>query len=79
MGITRADISGALKLLSANNIADRKKYLRAMLGEEHSPKDVSKAISDLESYPEWGQRVDLDAAVISDASAIPPAKKKGSK
>lgn len=60
--ITRADITGALKLLHANNISDRRGHLQNMLAKEHSPKDVAKVLSDLESYPEWAARTDLDTA-----------------
>lgn len=55
MGVTRADITGALKLLKANAVADKKGFIQKMLEAEHSPKDVKKALSDLESYPEWNE------------------------
>lgn len=60
MAITRADITGALKLIHANNLTDRKGHLEKMLAKEHTTKDVHKALADLESYPEWGSRLDLD-------------------
>ncbi len=58
--VTRADISGALKLIHANNIPNRRGHLQNMLAKEHGPKDVAKALADLESYPEWAARTDLD-------------------
>lgn len=60
MAITRADISGALKLIHANNLPDRKGTLTKMLAKEHGAKDVAKVLADLESYPEWAARRDLD-------------------
>lgn len=64
MAITRADISGALKLIHSNNIPDRKGALTKMLSKEHGAKDVAKVLADLESYPEWATRLDLDVAPI---------------
>lgn len=58
--ITRADITGALKLLNANNLKDRRAHLKKMLEVQHTPKDVAKALADLESYPDWAARLDLD-------------------
>lgn len=67
--VTRADMRGALKVLNATNTQGRREALTAMLGKEHSPKDVKKALADIESYPEWAARLDLDAP-------SPAAKKK---
>jgi len=71
MAITRADITGALKLLHANNISNRRGHLQNMLAREHSAKDVAKALADLASYPEWGARTDLDVPLTA-AGAVPP-------
>lgn len=75
--ITRADISGALKLIHANDLQDRKGHLVKMFSKEHPAKDVAKILSDLASYPEWATRTDLD--VIPEASAVPAPKKKATK
>ena len=58
--VTRADIQGALKLLNATNTKDRKAALTKMLSAEHGAKDVRKALADLETYPEWAARMDLE-------------------
>lgn len=71
MPITRADIVGALKLLNANEVKDRLRHLRTMLEKEHSARDVKKAMDDLESYPEWQMRRDLDTPV--DGGTTNPA------
>ena len=78
MAITRADISGALKLLNANEIKDRKKHLHAMLIKEHPPKAVDKVLSDLQTYPEWSARLDLEvvATAASEVVATPRKNKK---
>lgn len=74
--LTRADIAGALKLMNSNGIKDRKKHLKAMLVAEHPIKAVTKVLSDLDSYPEWGARMDLEIAVplASEAVAAPLAR-----
>ena len=58
--VTRADIQGALKVLNATETKGRKAALKAMLGKEHSPAQVTKALADLDSYPEWAARMDLE-------------------
>lgn len=70
MSITRAHVAGALKLLNANNIPNRRGHLINMLKAEHSQKDVDKVLRDVESYPEWIARVDLEP---KDASAVAAA------
>ncbi len=74
--ITRADISGALKVLNANEIKDRKSHLEKMLSGAHSPKDVAKVISDLKTYPEWSARLDLEATEPDPAAEAVPKKRK---
>lgn len=74
--ITRADITGALKLLHANDLKDRRGHLTKMLAKEHVQKDVEKVLSDLVSYPEWAARTDLDVAPAPETAAVPPTKKK---
>lgn len=78
MPITRADIAGALKLLNANNTPNRRGWLQNMLKAHHPQKYVDKALADLESYADWGPRVDLETPADTSASAIPaePKKKK---
>ena len=75
MAITRADIAGALKLLNANNIANRRGHLQNMAAAEHPPLEVTKILSDLESYKLWAPRMDLEAAPAPEtgASAVPIA------
>ena len=68
--ITRADITGAIKLLHANNISNRRGHIQNMLAAEHPPAHVFKILSDLESYAGWNDRKDLDVAPES-ASAVP--------
>jgi len=58
--VTRADITGALKVLNATDTKNRKAALTAMLAKEHSPAQVEKAMADLPSYPEWAARMDLE-------------------
>ena len=58
--ITRADISGALKVLNANNVKDRRKHLAEMIAKEHTQKDVDAVMDDLSSYPAWNARLDLE-------------------
>ncbi len=70
--VTRGDIAGALKVLNATNTPDRKGALRAMLTKEHAPKDVEKALSDLGTYPAWGERMDLEPAAPAE---LGPAKR----
>jgi hypothetical protein len=70
--VTRADIQGALKVLNATGTKNRRAALTAMLTKEHSPAQVTKALADLESYPEWSARLDLEEG----APAPIPAKKK---
>lgn len=70
--ITRADISGALKLLNANEIKDRKKHLHAMLLVNHPIKAVGKVLSDLSTYPEWAARMDLETVEPSPAESVAP-------
>ena len=72
MAITRADITGALKVLNANNISDRRAHLGAMLAKEHTAADVARVLTDLESYPEWAARLDLEAAPALAAAAPTP-------
>ena len=74
MAITRADISGALKFIHANNLPDRRGLLTKMLSKEHGAKDVAKVLADLESYPEWASRTDLDVAPAP--SVLPPKVSK---
>src|SRR3990167_9254166 len=69
MAITRTDVQGALKLLNSNNISNRRKHLENMFKAEHPEKLVKKILSDLESYPEWGQRMDLETPVAPAAAA----------
>lgn len=73
MSITRAHVSGALRLLNANNIPNRRGHLQNMLKAEHTQKDVDKALSDLASYPEWSMRADLDAMASGDQTAVATA------
>lgn len=68
--ITRADIAGALKVLNANEIKDRKKHLHAMLLKEHPLKAVTKVLADLQTYPEWSARMDLEAVVPAPSEAV---------
>lgn len=68
--ITRADIAGALKVLNANEIKDRKKHLHAMLLKEHPLKAVTKVLADLHTYPEWSERMDLDAVAPAPSEAV---------
>lgn len=75
MTITRADIAGAIKLLHANNIVNRRGHIQNMVAAEHPPLHVAKVLSDLDSYPEWAKRTDLDVAGPS-VSAVPTPKKK---
>lgn len=82
--ITRADIAGALKVLNSNGIKDRKKHLHSMLAAEHPIKAVEKVLTDLNSYPEWSARMDLEIVEPSSAEAVAaplarprPKKKKG--
>lgn len=72
MAITRADIAGALKVLNANGIKDRRKHLTAMLTVEHPVKSVSKALADLPSYPEWQARMDLEEVAPDPAKVVAP-------
>ena len=72
MAITRADIAGALKLIHANNIMNRRGHIQNMLAVEHPPAHVFKILSDLENYPGWAERKDLDVAP-APASAVPKA------
>lgn len=76
--ITRAEISGALKMLNATETPDRKRNLKSMLSVEHNAKDVAKVLSDLDSYPEWAARMDLEVAapVAATAPAVPLKKNK---
>lgn len=76
MTITRADMCGALKVLNASGIKDRKKHLHAMLVAEHPVKEVAKVLADLTSYPEWSARLDLEAVepLPSEAVAAPLAR-----
>ncbi len=74
--ITRADISGALKLIHANNITNRRGYLQNMLAKEHTAAEVAKVLADLESYADWASRTDLDVAPDSVSAVPAPAPKK---
>lgn len=77
--ITRSQVAGALKMLNANNTPNRRGHLQNMLAAEHNAKDVQKALRDIESYPEWSARADLDvsgATAVADEAAIPVKKKK---
>lgn len=79
--ITRSQVAGALKLLNANNVTNRRGQIQNMLAaEEYSAKDVAKVMGDIESYPEWAARVDLDSAPAGDPAADPaviaPKRKK---
>ncbi len=82
MPITRSQVQGAIKLLNSNSTPNRRGWLQNMLKAEHAEKDVNKALADLESYPEWGARKDLDAATDAAAPDAPvvapkkPAKRK---
>lgn len=67
--ITRGDVAGALKVLNATGSRDRRGALKAMLGKEHGPRDVERALADLESYPEWSAGAHLDPAAPPPASA----------
>lgn len=58
--VTRADIQGALKVLNANDMKNRRAALTVMLEKEHAPRDVKKALADLDTYPEWTARMDLE-------------------
>lgn len=72
--ITRTHMAGALRLLNANNTPNRRGWLHNMLKAEHSEADVNKALADLESYPEWGARKDLDPAVSDETVAVAPKR-----
>lgn len=61
MAITRADVAGALKVLNANDLQGRKGHIEKMVRKEHPERHVQKVLMDLESYPEWHARTDLDA------------------
>lgn len=76
MAITRADIAGALKVLNANSLKDRRTHLANMLKAEHPQRIVDKALLDLESYPEWHARTDLD--VVNPVKAVKAVKAKTS-
>lgn len=62
MAITRADIAGALKLIHANNLTNRRGHLQNMIAAEHPPEHVQKILSDMESYAGWHENKHLDAA-----------------
>lgn len=69
-------MAGALKLLNANNISNRRGHLYNLLKAEHSEKETQKALADLDGYAEWGARKDLDGQAPGDAPAVPVSKKK---
>lgn len=82
MSITRAEICGALKMLNANNVPNRRGHIQNMLAAEHTAKDVAKVLQDLESYPEWSARADLEAghaAVVDKNAPVAPAKMRRKK
>ena len=76
MPITRADITGALKFIHSNNLPDRKGLLSKMLSKEHSARDVAKVLLDVEAYPEWAARRDLDVPAVVDGPLVTKAAKK---
>lgn len=73
--ITRADIAGAIKLLHANNISNRRGHIQNMAAKEHTQKDVNKILSDLHTYPGWAERADLDSAPMAKAVVSKPVSK----
>lgn len=81
--ITRADISGALKVLNATNTKNRRAAIETMMLKEHTALQVARALDDLPSYPDWQARLDLETVISSGAegavSAIPDVPKKSKK
>lgn len=69
--ITRADIAGALKLIHANSLTNRRGHIHNMVSAEHEPHHVAKIMSDMESYPGWNENKHLDAQ-----GAVTPTRKK---
>jgi len=72
MAITRADITGALKVLNAGNMKDRRAHLSTLLLTAHRPQDVAKALADLHTYPDWVSRLDLETAAADAIAAVVP-------
>jgi len=68
--ITRADIAGAIKLLHANNIVNRRGHIHNMVSAEHPAHHVAKVMADLDSYPGWSDRPELDVQAPG-TSAVP--------
>lgn len=63
MGISRAEVSGAIQILNLQEAKDREAQMERLLRLNHSDKEVAKIMMDLNSYPEWIRRADLDASV----------------
>jgi hypothetical protein len=61
MAITRADIAGALKLIHANSLTNRRGHLHNMISAEHEPHHVAKIMSDLHTYEGWDENKHLDS------------------
>lgn len=73
--ITRSDIAGALKLIHANNLTNRRGHIQNMLAVEHPPEHVAKVLNDLESYEGWSSRTDLDTA-SAPVGAVPAKNRR---
>ncbi len=74
--ITRADIAGALKVLNATNSTNRRAAIEAMLTAEHPEREVKRALRDLENYPGWIARAELDAPPAAPVESAIPAPVK---
>jgi hypothetical protein len=76
--ITRAHLSGAIKLLNANKSSNRAESLRAYLLTEYSKSDVEDVMLDLDSYQEWLDGKNLDVKPVDQNQEIikPKGKRK---
>lgn len=77
--MTRAEISGALQALNAQNVRNRAQALQPMLAAKMAPAAVNRILADLKSYPEWSARLDLEdneTAPLGTKMADPGPKKK---
>lgn len=59
--ITREELTGAIRFANANSIKPRIDAVRAYLSSIHKESEVDRIVSDLDSYPDWVARKDLDA------------------
>lgn len=77
MTITRAELTGAIKMANLAGIRPRHTHVRALLAKDHAEPEVVAIMGDLDSYPDWlaGKHLDEPDPPAVTPRPVPAPKK----